>query len=160
MFSCIKAKLSISFWATSCHKVIAADNGSKAVLSIRSARSQKVLLTLWAESGRAVLYESVVGTTNEVFPWSKASCLMSKGACCWVLGILVIDQGELERGRASLGVQCEDASLSVLNLVVVNKKCASVVGIPKSLLKLHTFQSFSRRWYLPIGCQQTLKQER
>lgn len=101
---CIKMKLSISFSANSCHKFITEGNESKLCASIRSTWSQKLLLMLWVKSWGegARPYESEVRTTNEIFPWNKMSWPMSECTCCWVRDILVIDQGELERERASL----------------------------------------------------------
>ena len=69
------------------------------------------------KSGKVMWSESVVGMTNKVFPWSKVLWSMAEYTCCWVRGIFVIDQGELEKGSASLFM---DANLSVLNFVIEN----------------------------------------
>lgn len=60
--------------------------------------------------------KSAAGTTKRVFPWSKVSWPMVMSACYWVKGILVTDQGELERESTNLfgvelGCQCEHSLL-------------------------------------------------
>jgi hypothetical protein len=61
-----------------------------------------LLLTLWVKNGRAMWSSSVMGRTNNVFPWSRVSWLMAKLTCYWVRGIPVTDQGEQERESANL----------------------------------------------------------
>lgn len=71
--------------------------------SMRSTWPQEQLLVFWVNGGKGCdrnpWWEQ---HTRFSFPWDKVSWPAAEYACCWVRGVLVIEQGELGRGNTSL----------------------------------------------------------
>lgn len=106
--------------------------------------------------------KSIVGMTNEVFPWNTTSLPI---AVCWVRGIFVTDQRELERGSKRCSWIHLDANLSALNLViggscgkrVVEEEREYIPGLtdttvswwlrPKRASRIQIFFNLLRRWH-------------
>lgn len=67
----VKMMPNVSVPATGCQALIEVDNEHKLCTFYEKPMPQKWLLMLQMKSGRIVWSQSVVGTTNEVTPWSR-----------------------------------------------------------------------------------------
>lgn len=67
------------------------------ILCMRSAQPQKALRMLLVKNGRVVWSKSVLGRKGHKRFSMKVLQLRENCVCCWVKGILAIDQGTKER---------------------------------------------------------------
>lgn len=113
------------------------------------------------EERRVTWSESVMGTTNKVFPRSKVCWPLAECACCRVRGVPVTDQGGLEGGSACLFVS---GNLSALNLITVRKKerrifvdwlAVSWLLEPKSASRIWKLFSLSKEMSTVVGRPRT-----
>lgn len=120
-------KLNIFFLATSCQKLTELDNECKCMVTevAADALGKEWKYQVVQISGRS---------TNKVFLRSKVSWHMAECASCWVGGIPVPDQGELERVSISVFRDALWMTIWVVLTCLLFKKGEDITGLTDTVV--------------------------
>ncbi|XP_047392430.1 LOW QUALITY PROTEIN: 40S ribosomal protein S6-like [Sciurus carolinensis] len=125
-------KLNISFPATGCQKLIEVDNEHKLCTFYEKRMATEVAADALGEEWKGYVVQISRGNDKQDFPMKqdilthgRVHLLLSKGLSCYR------PRQSGERKRKSVGGCIVDASLSILNLVIVKKKKKGEKDIPE-----------------------------
>lgn len=114
MNSFLKKKMSISFPATQGQKLIKENNRYKLFIC-EKPRATEVPANALGEECRVIWSKSVVGVIW--LPYEARCPGPQQCSCCWARSMLVLDQGETEKG--STGPFTNPVWMPILNLVIL-----------------------------------------